>query len=310
MKIGDVGNPGSTTTGSSAGCGQADRLARLERDAVRDDAGVVELGDDAVGHVAGALAGAAGQQHHVGELERLAHMLAERGLSSSRTIPSLAARRRSRAPHRPAPVRSSRRPRRPHRLARGDDLVAGRENRDDRLAPDVDLEHADRRQHAGVAAGEQLTLTQHGLAGGDVGSRERHAAPGRDGTGDMRSVPDASACSTMTTASAPRGIMPPVAIGAASPGRIVVGHDAGVNLLVREPHGARRFLGRAKGVFGDHGEAVDVGAIERRNVDRRHDVGRQHAAQRRVQRNPFRRRAAPDRARARNRRSASSRSRT
>ena len=63
---------------AAAGGREADRLAWLERDAVRDDAGVVELGDDAVRHVAGALARAARQQHEVGELERLAQPLAQR----------------------------------------------------------------------------------------------------------------------------------------------------------------------------------------------------------------------------------------
>ena len=46
---------------------ETDRLAGLEGDAVRDDAGIVELGDDAIRHVARAFAGAARQQHDVGE---------------------------------------------------------------------------------------------------------------------------------------------------------------------------------------------------------------------------------------------------
>ena len=46
-------------------------------------------------------------------------------------------------------------------------------------------------------------------------------------------------------------------------------HDAGVNLLVAEPHRARHFLGRAERVLGHHREAVDVRAVERRHVDGR-----------------------------------------
>ena len=63
-----------------------------------------------------------------------------------------------------------------HRLARWNDLVAGRKDRDDRLAPDVDRGDADRGEDACVAAGEDLSAPQHRFAGGDVGAGERDAA--------------------------------------------------------------------------------------------------------------------------------------
>src|SRR6185436_14790756 len=58
--------------------GKADRFARLQRHAVRDDARIVELGDDAIREIALALAGPTGQQHDVGARERLRHLLAHR----------------------------------------------------------------------------------------------------------------------------------------------------------------------------------------------------------------------------------------
>ena len=69
---------GQHDDGAPAGGGQADRLARLERDAVGDDAGIVELGDDAIRHVARALARAAGEQHDVGERQRSPQPRAQR----------------------------------------------------------------------------------------------------------------------------------------------------------------------------------------------------------------------------------------
>ena len=42
----------------------------------------------------------------------------------------------------------------------------------------------------------------------------------------------------------------------------------------------RRAIRRAGRVGGAEGEAVDIGAVERRHVDRRGKIARQHAAQR------------------------------
>ncbi len=46
----------------------------------------------------------------------------------------------------------------------------------------------------------------------------------------------------------------------------------------------RRGVGRARGIGGAQREAVDIGAIERRHVDRRQYVMRQHAVERRRER--------------------------
>ena len=61
-------------------------------------------------------------------------------------------------------------------------------------------------------------------------------------------------------------------------------HDAGVNHFVGQAHPTRHFLRGAEGVLRHDGEAVHVGAVERRHVHRRHDVGGEHAAQRVLQR--------------------------
>ena len=131
-----------------------------------------------------------------------------------------------------------------------------------------------------------LPGAQHGLAGRDVGAGERHAAAGADRAGDAQ------------LAAANVGVLDHHdGVGAArhhaaggnrqrlAATRLAVGrHHAGVDLLGAEPHRPRRFFGGAEGVFGHHREAVHVRAIERRHVHRRHDVGGEHASERRVER--------------------------
>ena len=97
-----------------------------------------------------------------------------------------------------------------------------------------------------------------------------------------------SVCSIITTASAPRGITPPVAIAVAVPGATVsfgAWPQASTSALSVKP--ARRRIGRARGVGGAQRKAVDIGAVERRHVDRRRDVVRQHAAERVGERDRF-----------------------
>ena len=79
VKIAEVGKPGKHHHRAPACRGEADRLARLERHAMRDDAGIVEFGDNAIRHIARALAGSTRQQHDVGELERVLQALAQSG---------------------------------------------------------------------------------------------------------------------------------------------------------------------------------------------------------------------------------------
>ena len=82
--------------------------------------------------------------------------------------------------------------------------------------------HADRRQHADLARGQQLAGAQNGLAAREIAAGEGDnwpAAAGRRTSTSVRpSASTVSVCSTITTASAPRGTMPPVAISVAVPG--------------------------------------------------------------------------------------------
>ena len=95
-------------------------------------------------------------------------------------------------------------------------------------------------------------------------------------------------CSTITTASAPRGSIPPVAIGVATPVvTVLAGHDAGGEDFVVQPHRARLLLHRPERVARQHGEAVDVGAVEAGYVDVRQDVLGEHAVQRVRERHRF-----------------------
>src|SRR6516162_8057999 len=58
--------------------GEAERLSRLERDAM--DENVAQFRDDAVGEIARTLRRAAGEYDHVASRERRAHATLERGL--------------------------------------------------------------------------------------------------------------------------------------------------------------------------------------------------------------------------------------
>ena len=105
-----------------------------------------------------------------------------------------------------------------------------------------------------------------------------------------------SVCSIITTASAPRGMTPPVAIAVAVPGRTSTAGctpQAMTSALSAKPF--RRAVAGAGGVGGAHRKTVDIGAVERRRIDRRDDVGREHARQCRRERQRFAGQAASGR---------------
>jgi hypothetical protein len=54
-----------------------------------------------------------------------------------------------------------------------------------------------------------------------------------------------------------------------------------------EREAARRAVAGAGGIGGTHGETVDIGAVERRRIDRRDDIGCEHAGERRGERHGF-----------------------
>ena len=107
------------------------------------------------------------------------------------------------------------------RLTGRDDLVAGREDRDARPTAHGDVAHSDRREHADLARREPLPGAQHGFAARDVGARVTDVFAWSERPPDFDegtpSAATSSECSTISTASAPRGSMPPVAMGVADP---------------------------------------------------------------------------------------------
>ena len=100
---------------------------------------------------------------------------------------------------------------------------------------------------------------------------------------DRRDASISSVCSIITTASAPRGITPPVAMVVAVPGftsTLGAWPQAITSALSASCFGAPSLA--PADVGGAQRKAVDIGAVERRHVDRRHHVMREHARQRRT----------------------------
>ena len=94
-----------------------------------------------------------------------------------------------------------------------------------------------------------------------------------------------SVCSIITTASAPRGTTPPVAMVVAVPGftsTLGAWPQAITSALSASCFGAPSAAPAVVG--GAQRKAVDIGAVERRHVDRRGEIVRQHAAERRRER--------------------------
>ena len=301
VKIAEVGKPGSTAIGLSVGDREAERLAGLQRHAVHQDAGLAELRHDAMREVARALRRAAGQHHHVAFGERAAHRLLERRLVVGK--------------------RAER-----HRLAAG----FGDGGRDDRAVAVIDAAGPQRARRArtssspvestatfgrrttSTSASPQaasmpisrepiaLALAQQRLAARDVGAGIGDELARRRRRGGSRSparVSISSVCSIITTASAPRGTTPPVAMVVAVPGATSTfgaWPQAITSALSASCFGAPSLA--PDGVGGAQREAVDIGAVERRHVERRDHVMRQHAAERCRERHALGRAAARDRA--------------
>src|SRR5262252_7408053 len=93
-----------------------------------------------------------------------------------------------------------------------------------------------------------------------------------------------SVCSTMTTASAPRGTTPPVAMVVAEPAPTSRAGSCPQTITSPLSRKRRGAPSRAGGVGGTQRKSIDIGAVERRHIDRRDDVGGEDAAKRRRQR--------------------------
>ena len=139
---------------------------------------------------------------------------------------------------------------RPQRLARLHQFIAGRQHRHLRPPHHVDAAEPAGRQHADLARADTRATAQQGLAARDVGAGIGDELSRRAPRGALRCAAPpssiSSVCSIITTASAPRGITPPVAIAVAVPGatlelrRMAAGDHLGVE---REQPSALASLG-------------------------------------------------------------------
>ena len=279
--------------------GEAKRLAGFQRDAVHDDAGRAQPRHHAVREIARPFRGAAAEQHQIAGLHRGAYSEFKSGFivgertEDDRFAARLGDRRRD---DRAVAVKDLGGP---QHAARRDQFVAGREHGDFRPAHHVDFGDTASREHADLARPDPRAAPQHHLAARDVGASVRHELSGRGGAAHL----DRRFAGLQQIAVLDHHHR----IGAArhdaagGDGRCRTGHDfqqrrmSAHNDLGVEAKPPRRSVGRTRDVGGAHREAVDIGAIERRHVDRR---ARRHAPARgraRRQARPSRQRAAQDR---------------
>jgi len=267
---------------------EAHRLAGLERHAVRNDTRLAQARDDPIGEIPRAL-GRSTRQHHRVLAQRALERLRERGIviahDPQRDRFAAQLLDRGRQDGGVGVVDRARR----QRVSGRHDLVAGGEDRHPRAPPHRDLGEAERGEHADLARAEHLPGAQHRLATRDVGARmaevlarrdrPRHPQAGR--RVDLRVLDhhDRVGATRQHAAGGDRGGRP--------------GHDrhlrrdAGREPLAGEGERAHVLLGRAMGVLRPQREAVHVGAVEARHIDRRDYGGREHPAERPRERDPL-----------------------
>ena len=254
-----------------------------------DNAGIAEMRDRAVAQIARPFRGAAREDHHVALGEPLIdearqHDLVvgadpQRHRHATRLLDRRSEDRRVRIIDRA----------RPDRLSRGDDLVAGRDDRHSRPAPHLDGGNADRRDHADFARGQHLAGAQYGLATGQIaaGKGDELTGCGRAAHLDHGSaigIPGLGVLNHDYGVGAARHH----ASGGDQGGH--AGHDGETRLGARrqdlgvEREGlGRAFAGRDR-IVGTHREAVDTGSVEAWDIDIGDERARQHPPQRLRQR--------------------------
>ena len=255
---------------------QAERLAGLQRDAMHENARLAQARDHPVRDVARTFGGAARQDDEIGLLERLAQRQLQRRL----VVWHDAERHRLAAQLLERPPRSRRRccrTPRPGRIGAPGATIS---------SPVESTATRGRRQTSTqarpTAASMPISREVSSLPRRSTVSPRARSLPAKaiscPGTAGRttRMAPVASSksvCSTISTASAPRGIMPPVAITVAVPGTNgQAGRHPRRQHLGIEREDARLGRGRARRVGGAQREAVDVGSIEARHIDRGDDV--------------------------------------
>ena len=138
----------------------------------------------------------------------------------------------------------------------GDELVAGREDRDERT-PRTATSPMPREARTPATGGQRPAQQDH--VSGACRARPLTNAPGATGDGTETTPSDSATSSIGTTASAPGGIGAPVMIRTAVPARPAGGSRAGSDLA-----GDTEDAGR---IGGAQREAVHRGVGERRDVD-------------------------------------------
>ena len=158
----------------------------------------------------------------------------------------------------------------------------------------LDIGETAGRQHADLARPDKRAPPQHGLAARDVGAGVGDKLAGRDGAPDV----DRRALRSLDEL----GMLDHHhGVGAAR--HDAAGRNGGrgpgfnresrclstLQTLGLEPQAPRHRVGRADRIRGRDRKPIDAGAVERRRVGWRDDIGRQHAAERRVEPQSFRR---------------------
>ena len=271
---------------------EAKRLAGLERHAMHENAGLAETRHDTMRQVARALRRAARKHDHVAGIERAAHgkfkcgLFVGKGAKRHRLAASLD---NGSGDDGAVAVIDTARTKRPAGL---DEFISGRKHGDARTADRFHRRKAAGREHADLPRADLRAPAQQGFAARNVRARigDQLAACRRTPQFDRRR----------------RGILDELGlldhdhgVGAARhhaagcDRRRGAGHDfehgrdpAGDNFRIeREPF--RRAVAGARGIGGADSETIDIGAVERRRIDRRDHVTGENAGQRRGERQNF-----------------------
>jgi hypothetical protein len=173
-----------------------------------------------------------------------------------------------------------------------DQFVAGREHGDARAPHHVDGSEPARREHADFARADARAAAQQRFAARDIGAgignelAARRGAAQRDGRRDLGfdqfgMLDHHHRIGTARDDAAGR-----------DRGRGAGQHFDGRRNAAGDHFGIERetfwrAVAGTRGVGGAHRKAVDIGAVKRRCIDRRDHVGREHARQRRAQRQAF-----------------------
>ena len=182
------------------------------------------------------------------------------------------------------------------RHARRPEFAPRRDNADARPRHHRDALDAERREHAGFARCEQSPSKENGFAAADVGTRECHVRAGAAGRVTTRRLSRTSVNSIITTALAPRGSTPPVAMDTAHPDPTTTPGGMPAAMVVESIANITGLIfDRAECILGPHREAIDVGTIEPRHVQRRTNIGGENATRGKRRATRFPKREGSDR---------------